>query len=284
MSGRVAGDRLAAGPGPGAGPGTGAGPGPRVRPAATLRAIAVLTTLELRLTARRGENVLVTLVIPVAVLLFFAGTSLIPGDRDAVVSYLLPGSIALAIIAGGLVNLGIATGYERSYGVLKRLGGAPLPRWGLIAAKVAAVLVLAVIQACILIAVASLVLDWRPGAGWSPLLLVIAIVLGTLAFAGLGLLLAGTVRAEATLALANLLFLAFLMLGGIVLPVDRLPSLIQPVAAILPATALADLLRAALGTSGGAGATPSSPLVPALVVLGWGTAASALAARWFRWD
>lgn len=286
MSGPVAGDQPGVGPdtGASAGPGTGGALGPRVRPAAPLRAIAALTKLELRLTARRGENVLVTLVIPVAVLLFFAGTSLVPGDRDAVVSYLLPGSIALAIIAGGLVNLGIATGYERSYGVLKRLGGAPLPRWGLLASKLAAVLVLAVIQAGILIVVASLALNWRPGAGWSPILLVSAIAIGTLAFAGLGLLLAGTLRAEATLALANLLFLAFLMLGGIVLPVDQLPPLIQPFAAVLPATALADLLRAALGASGGAGSPPSSPVVSALVLLGWGTASSAFAARWFRWD
>lgn len=249
-----------------------------VRPAPTIRAIAALAALELRLTARRGENVLVTLVIPVAVLLFFAGTSLVPGTRTDVVGHLLPGSIALTIIASGLVSLGIATGYERSYGVLKRLGGAPLPRWGLIAAKVTAVLVLALVQAGILIAVASLTLDWRPGAGWSPILLVIAIVLGTLAFAGLGLLLAGTLRAEATLALANLLFLAFLMLGGIVLPVDQLPPFLQPAAAILPATALADLLRAALDPGGRATAEP------VLILVGWALAASVLAARRFRWD
>lgn len=263
-------------------PVAGPGRGPGARPAPALRAIAALTLLELRLAARRGENVLVMLIIPVAVLLFFTGTQIVPGTRDQVVAYLLPGSIALAIIAGGLVNLSIATGYERSYGVLKRLGGSPLPRWGLVAAKVAAILALAVVQAGILIAVASLALDWRPGEGWSPILLVVSIILGTLAFAGLGLLLAGTLRAEATLALANLLFLGLLMLGGIVLPVPQLPALLQPVAAVLPATALADLLRAALGTGGG-GPTSVSPVVPALVLLSWGAAASALAARWFRW-
>ena len=256
------------------------------RPAPALRATAALTAMELRLTARRGENVLVTLIIPVAVLLFFAGTSIVPGiDRDPV-GFLLPGSIALAIIAAGLVNLGIATAYERAYGVLKRLGGAPLPRWGLVGAKVSAILVLEVVQVVLLVAVAALLLHWAPGPAWSPMLVVVAVVLGTLAFAGLGLLLAGTLRAEATLALANGLFLGFLMLGGIVLPVDHLPAFLQPIAAVLPATALADLLRIAFdavpGAATGAGAT--SPAGPAALLLAWGVAATGLASLRFRWD
>jgi ABC-2 type transport system permease protein len=256
------------------------------RPAPALRAAAALTAMELRLTARRGENVLVTLIIPVAVLLFFAGTSIVPGiDRDPV-GFLLPGAIALAIVAAGLVNLGIATAYERAYGVLKRLGGAPLPRWGLIAAKLSAILVLELVQVIVLIAVAALVLHWKPGPAWSPALLVVAVALGTLAFAGLGLLLAGTLRAEATLALANGLFLGFLMLGGIVLPVDHLPAFLQPIAAVLPATALADLLRIAFdavpGAVPGAGATSATGL--AVLLAAWGIVATGLAILRFRWD
>jgi ABC-2 type transport system permease protein len=238
--------------------------------------------MELRLTARRGENVLVTLVIPVAVLLFFAGTSVIPLAAHPV-DFLLPGSIALAIVAAGLVNLGIATAYERSYGVLKRLGGAPLPRWGLIAAKIGTVLVLEVVQVVVLVAIAIGLLGWQPGGGWSPLLLAVALILGTAAFAGLGLLLAGALRAEATLALANALFLGFLMVGGIVLPVDHLPGFLQPIAAVLPATALADLLRVALA-SGLAAGTTASPAAPALVLLAWAVGACGLAIRSFRWD
>lgn len=258
------------------------------RPAPAVRSVAALAGLELRLTARRGENVLVTLVIPVAVLLFFAGTGFVAGSPRERVDFLLPGSIALAIIANGLVSLGIGTAYERSYGVLKRLGGAPLPRWGLVAAKVAAVLVLEVVQVAALLLVAALALGWAPGPGWSPILAVVAVVLGTVAFAGLGLLMAGTLRAEATLALANGLFLAFLMLGGIVLPITELPGFLQPVAAVLPATALADLLRIALAS--GLEAPPAgAPLAGdalghALVLLAWGAAACALAVRTFRWD
>lgn len=252
------------------------------RPAPTLRAVAALTGLELRLTARRGENVLATLIIPVAVLLFFAGTSIVPGiDRDPI-AFLLPGAIALAIIAAGLVNLGIATAYERSYGVLKRLGGAPIPRWGLVGAKLSAILVLEIVQVALLVTVAALILHWTPGLAWSPMLVVVAMVLGTLAFAGLGLLLAGTLRAEATLALANGLFLGFLMLGGIVLPVDHLPAFLQPIAAVLPATALADLLRIAFDAV--PGTAPQSPAGPVAILAAWGVAASGMAVLKFRWE
>ncbi len=258
------------------------------RPAPVIRSVAALAGLELRLASRRGENVLVTLVIPIAVLAFFASTGLLPGTARERVDFLLPGAIALAIIANGLVSLGIATAYERSYGVLKRLGGAPLPRWGFVGAKVAAVLALEVVQVAALLLVASLVLGWTPGPGWSPILTVVAVVLGTFAFAGLGLALAGTLRAEAMLALANGLFLAFLMLGGIVLPIADLPALVQPIAAVLPATALAELLRIALAsgldaTLAGA-ALAGAALGPALALLGWGAVACVLAIRTFRWD
>lgn len=247
------------------------------RPASPLRAMASVAAMELRLTARRGENVLVTLVIPAAVLVFFASVGIVPGIAGRPVDFLLPGSIALAVIANGLVNLGIATAYERNYGVLKRLGASPLPRWGLIGAKVAALLVLEVVQVGLLFGVATIVLGWTaPAAGSAPLF-VGAVLLGTLAFAGLGLLLAGTLRAEATLALANGLFLLCLMVGGIVLPVDHLPAGIAAVAGILPAAALSDLLRVALGGAGGVGG-------PIVVLGAWAVGAAGLAVRTFRWE
>ncbi len=246
------------------------------RPAAPLRAVGALAAQELRVTARRGENVLVTLVIPVAVLLFFATVGIVPGVAGRPVDFLLPGTLALAIIASGLVNLGIATAYERSYGVLKRLGGSPLPRWGLVAAKIAAIVVLELVQVTLLVGTASVALGWHAPDGTEPWLLGVAFLLGTLAFAGLGLLLAGTLRAEATLALANGLFLVALMLGGVVLPVDHLPGPLQALAGILPAAALSDLIRAGLGTG--------EPGVPMAVLAAWAAGAAGLAARSFRWE
>jgi ABC-2 type transport system permease protein len=234
--------------------------------------------MELRLTSRRGENVLVTIVIPVVVLLFFASVSVLPTGGGAPVDFLLPGALALAIIATSLVNLGIATAYERNYGVLKRLGGSPLTRGGLLMAKMAAVLVVEVAQVILLVAVAAILLEWRPGPGASPAVFVVTLLLGTLAFAGLGLLLAGALRAEATLALANGLFIGFLLLGGIVLPVSHLPGPLASLAAILPAAALADAFRVALGSGDG-------DLARSLVLLAvWGIAAVAIAIRTFRWE
>ena len=252
-------------------------------PAPAAAAIRALAAHELRLTARRGENVLVTLVIPVALLLFFARAGMMPGFARDPLAALVPGVIAVAIMAAGLVSLGIATAYERSYGVLKRLGGAPVPRWVLIAAKVLAVLILQVAQVVLILGVAIFGLGWAPGSAWSPVLSIGAIALGTLAFAGLGLLLAGTLRAEATLAVANGLFLAFLMLGGVILPVEELPVIFQPIAQVLPATALVDLLRFALD-SGTDAAAADTALRPVASLMAWGVAASALAARTFRWD
>lgn len=257
------------------------------RPAPVARASVALAGMELRLALRRGENLLVMAVIPVAVLLFFGGLGIIPlATGSSAVDFLLPGSMALAIIATSLVNLGIATAYERSYGVLKRLGGSPLPRAGLVAAKIAAVLAIEVVQLLLLVGAAAVVLGWTWPSGASPAalgLIVVGLGLGTLAFAGLGLLMAGTLRAEATLALANALFLAFLMLGGIVLPLDHLPAPLAAVAAILPANALAEVFRAGLG--GTAAVAGSGDLVSALVVLVvWGVGSTVLAASRFRWD
>lgn len=222
-------------------------------PAPAASAIRALAAHELRLAARRGENLLVTLVIPVAVLAFFASVAVLPIPGRPV-DFLVPGAIALGVVATAFVNLGIATAYERHYGVLKRLGGAPLPRGAIVAAKILAVVAIELVQALVLVAVAWLLLGWRPGPGASTALALAAVSLGTVAFAGLGLAMAGRLRAEATLAVANGLFLAFLLLGGIVLPVDQLPEPLGLVAAALPVEPLGATLRAALGTgSAGAG-------------------------------
>lgn len=249
------------------------------RPASWSAATRAQLAMELRLTSRRGENLLAIAVIPAAVLLFFASTPVVavPGERP--VDFLLPGALALAVIATGLVNLGIATAYERSYGVLKRLGGSPLDRSGLVAAKIGAVGMIVAIQTIVLVGVAAIGLGWSPGPGWSPVALLAGLALGTMTFAGLGLLLAGTLRAEATLALANGLFLAALLLGGIIVPTDTLPTMVGAVADVLPAAALSDILRAALDA--GAVGDPARALA---VLAAWGVAAVALTVRTFRWD
>ena len=246
-------------------------------PASPVAATLAQTATELRLTTRRGENVLVTIVIPAVVLLFFASSGVLPTGAGRPVDFLLPGSLALAVIATSLVNLGIATAYERHYGVLKRLGGSPLTRGGLLAAKMLAVLVVEVAQVVLLFAIAVLAFGWTLPSGAAPFLLVVALLLGTIAFAGVGLLMAGALRAEATLALANALFLVALMLGGIVLPLDHLAGPLAALARVLPAAALADLFRVALGPGG-------DVVAPVAILVAWAAAAVALAVRTFRWE
>jgi ABC-2 type transport system permease protein len=187
----------------------------------------------------------------------------------------LPGTLALAVIASGLVSLGIATAYERYYGVLKLLGATPFPRWGIVAAKIASVLLLEAIQATLLVGLAAAVYGWRPHG--SLLLAVAALILGTSAFSGLGLAMAGALRAEATLAGANGLFLFFLLLGGLYVPLDHLPAAVTPIARVLPAATLADVLRSAL--------TGAAIPVRSIALLGvWSVAGPLLAVRTFRWE
>jgi ABC-2 type transport system permease protein len=248
-------------------------------PASPVAATLTQTRVELRLTARRGENLLAMIGIPVAVLLFFGSVDVLPaaaggGSR---IGSLLPGTLALAMIATGLVNLGIATAYERSYGVLKRLGGSPLGRTGLVAAKLLTVLVVEVGQVVALVAIAWLVFGWRPGEGAALAAFVAAVLLGTAAFAGLGLAMAGSLRAEATLTLANALFLAFMLLGGLLVPADRLPDPLAHLSSLLPASALAEAFRAAVGSGGDAGRS-------LLVLAAWAVGAVAVAVRTFHWD
>jgi ABC-2 type transport system permease protein len=241
------------------------------------QAVLAMTVMELRLAVRRGETLVATAVLPVVVLVFFSSVSVVPVDAGRPVDFLLPGSIAFAIIATSLVSLGITTAYDRFYGVLKRLGGSPLSRAELIAAKILAVLVVEAVQVAVLIGAASLLLGWSPPAGASVGLLVAAVLLGTLAFAGVGLLLAGTLRAETMLAVANILFVASLVLGGVVLPISHLPGPLAAVAGALPAAALSDALRVALGGSGDAAGSLA-------LLAGWGVAAVGLAVASFRWE
>jgi ABC-2 type transport system permease protein len=250
----------------------------RSRAAAPAASIAAMTAIELRLAVRRGENLFATIVIPTLVLVLFSSLAILPtGSRP--VEFLLPGSIALGIVATSLVSLGITTAYDRSYGVLKRLGGSPLSRAELVVARILTVLVIEAVQIGLLVLVARLALGWSAPDGVSAALFVSAVLLGTAAFAGLGLILAGTLRAETVLALANVLFLGFLVVGGIIVPITSLPGPLAAVAGALPAAPLSALLRAALGSG------PSVDVAGQLVLLGaWSIAALGLAARTFRWE
>jgi ABC-2 type transport system permease protein len=232
-----------------------------------VRALLAQLRVELTLTLRRGESLLITLVVPVVLLIFFGAVAANPPD------FLVPGILALAVMSTSMVSLGIATAYERYYGALKRLLGSPLPRASLIAAKVLTVLLVEVVQIVLLVVMARLMFGWQPGGSLALALLVLLV--GTAAFAGLGLLMAGTLRAEATLAVANGLYLVLLLLGGFILPLDRLPGPVAFVARLLPAAALTDATRAALNSGQGV-------LGPLALLAGWAVVALGAAVVTFR--
>jgi ABC-2 type transport system permease protein len=239
------------------------------------RAIAAQSRIELMLTLRRGESLLVTLAIPLGILLFFTKVDTVTTDFADPVDFLVPGVLALAVMSSAMVSLGIATGYERRYGVLKRLGSTPLSRAGLLTAKTANVLVLEVFQTIVIVG-AGFALGWDPSGGLVAALGLI--LLGTIAFAGIGMLLAGTLRAEANLAVANGLFLVLMFLGGMAYPLERLPDAVETFARLLPAAALSETLRGVLD------AHASFRWGEFAVLVVWAIAAPLAAARWFRWD
>jgi len=239
------------------------------------KAIRSQTRIEMLLTLRRGESLLVTLVIPLGILVFFSSVDAVNTNYKDPVDFLVPGVLALAVMSSAMVSLGIATGYERRYGVLKRLGSTPLSRGGLLTAKTLNVLALEVLQA-ILIVLTGIALGWNPNGG---LVAAVALLLvGTVAFAGIGMLLAGTLRAEANLAVANGLFLVLLFLGGMAYPLAKLPDAVEAFAKLLPAAALSETVRAALSPG------RSFPVGELVVLLVWAVAAPLAAARWFRWE
>lgn len=226
---------------------------------------------------RNGEQLLLTVIIPTLLLVLFSRVDVVDLGTGSRVAFLAPGILALAIMSTAFTAQAIATGFERRYGVLKRLGSTPLPRWGLLAGKSLAVLVVECGQVVLLGLVAGL-LGWRPSAAhWSGALFAAALILvGTAAFSGLALLMAGTLRAEATLAGANLVYLLLLLGGGIVIPVAKFGPGMSSVLQWLPSTALSDGLRAA--------ANGDVRWASLAILAAWAAAALAAAARWFRWE
>jgi len=243
-----------------------------------LKALAGQSRAELVLTLRRGESVLLTLVIPIMLLVFFLTVDILPkpvGVQESV-DFLAPGILALAVMSTAMVGLGIATGFERQYGVLKRLGSTPLGRPRLLGAKTNSIIAVEVLQVVILVAVAA-ALGWNP-VNTSIGAAIVAIILGTIAFAGLGLLMAGTLRGEVVLAAANGLYILLLLVGGMIFPLAKLPGAIRPIARALPSGALSDALHHALGGGHASGSAYW------FVLLAWAVAAPVAAALTFKWE
>jgi ABC-2 type transport system permease protein len=236
------------------------------------------TRAEVSMTIRRGETLLVTVGIPVLLLLFFSLTHVTSTPGAHRVNYVAPGILALCVLSTSLVALSIATGFERSSGVLRRLRVTPLGQRRLIGAKIAGVLVTEVIQ-IVVITIVALLLTWRPhGGALGVAEVVLALLLGSAGCAGIGLALAGSLRAEVNLASSNGLYLVLLLLSGIVVPLTSLPAVVRHVVIALPSGAMAEALHRVLGS----GRAPTTADWVSLAL--WAIAAPLLAARSFRFD
>jgi ABC-2 type transport system permease protein len=225
---------------------------------------------EWRLALRHPEQAFLTLFVPVVLLVGLTWVRVVPLPEPRIGS-VAPSILVLAVISTAFTSQAIALGFDRRYGVIARLAATAIPRWLLITGRLTAMLGVVAVQLVVLCAFATL-LGWRPdpsGVGWALLLL----GLGSAAFGSLGLLLGGSVRAELTLAIANIVWFVLLFVGGILIPLDDLPALIATVGAYLPSGVLSLALHSALNT----GRAPAPQHVA--VLLGWTTAACALAIR-----
>ncbi|NWF26352.1 ABC transporter permease [Streptomyces sp. PKU-EA00015] len=248
---------------------------PRPGAAPLTRMIAAQAAFETRMLLRNGEQLLLTVVIPSLLLVLFSTVDIVDTGDGEPVDFLAPGVLALAVMSTAFTGQAIATGFERRYGVLKRLGASPLPRWALMCAKTLSVLVTEVLQ-IVLLTVIAFALGWSPHG--NPFSVLLLLVLGTAAFSGLGLLMAGTLRAEATLAAANLVFLLLLVGGGVIVPLDRFPGAVASALALLPISALSDGLRDVLQNGAG------MPWGDLGILSVWALLGLGAAARLFRWE
>lgn len=247
---------------------------PDAAPGRPVAMLAAQAGIELRLALRGGEQVLLTLLLPILLLVGLTELPIVelPEPRIATVA---PAILVLAVMSTAFTGQAIALGFDRRYGVIRRLAATALPRWLLVAGRLVAVLGVVAIQVVVLV-VLAVVLGWHPdiaGLGWALLL----VLLGCAAFGALGILIGGTLRAEITLAVANVVWVVLLLVGGIVIPLHQLPGPLAVLAAALPSGALAGALHTALA----AGEGPSGTQV--LVLVGWASVAGAAAVRFVRW-
>jgi len=243
-----------------------------------MTAFAAHLGMEVRLALRKGETLLLTLGIPVVFLIFFAKVHVVSVPTASGIAFMFPGIVALSVMSSAMVSLSISTGFERSYGVLRRLYVTPLGQRRLIGSKIASVLLTQAIQIVVL-SLAALLLGWHPHGGLlGGLEVTAALVLGSAGCAGIGLLLAGRLRAEVNLAASNGLYLILLLLSGVVVPLSTLPNVVSNVVTWLPSGAMAAAVRNVLDH----GVAPSLAEWVALGI--WSVLAPLLATRTFTFE
>ncbi len=235
------------------------------------RRVSAHARWELKLLIRNGEQLLLTFVIPVVLLLALGLTHVSTQKINASV----PTVFAVSILATCFTSLAIGTGFERRSGALRYLGTTPLSRLDLILGKLIATATLTLMSLAV-VSITGLFLDWRPSiAGLGLALLVI--LLSAAVWVSWALVIAGHFRAEAVLAIANGLFLVMMIFGGVVIATSHMPTAVAHVVNLLPSAAMANGLRDALETG-------SLPGLGIGVLILWAVAGTWLAKKVFRWE
>jgi ABC-2 type transport system permease protein len=248
---------------------------PGARPAPLALRCLRQALYETRSILSNGEQLIVSIALPLMAMIALTWLDLLDGFASSRINAAAPGVLALCVVSVAFTGQGIQTGFDRQYGVLRSLSTTPLGRGGLITGKGLAVLVVVCLQVLVIGLVAAL-LGWTPvAAGWPAAALML--LLGSIAFTSLGLLIAGTLRPQATLAVTNLVWVLLAAVGGLLLPLSKLPGLLGTAATLLPSSALGEGLRAALIHGR---IDPTSLLVLAV----WSVLGTAAAVRWFRWE
>ena len=232
------------------------------------------TGWELRLLLRNGEQLLLVFIIPIVLVLALGLTTFVPGGIDGAI----PKVLSISILATCFTSLAIATGFERRSGALRFLATTSLTRTNLLAGKAIATAIVTLLSMLVVLLLGVL-LGWRPGGSW-PLSILVAF-LGSFTFAAWGLYLAGALRAEAVLAVANGVFLTLILFGGIIISPDQLPDVLGSIIEFTPSAALVEALTTTLSTQ-----VPSTAdlLLPSIILAVWGALGALLARRYFRWE
>lgn len=248
--------------------------------ASLLKRIAAQGGYEAGMMLRNGEQLLLAIILPLLAMIGLVLTPLIDGVSDTRINAVAPGVLALCVVSTAFTGQGITTGFDRRYGVLRFLATTPLGKAGLIAGKALAVLMVVAIQFVVLGA-AALIMGWQLFAHGDPgsiiATAIVFILVGVLTFTALGLLIAGSVRPEATLAITNLVWVLLAAVGGLLMPVRHLGGMWGPILEFLPSAALGNGLRSAFyhGEFNG---------IALLSLIIWGALATLGASRWFKWD
>ncbi|PRA06484.1 ABC transporter [Arthrobacter sp. MYb211] len=241
----------------------------------TPKRIALQGKYETIMMLSNGEQLVLAVVLPIIALFGLTFTDLLEGVAPRSIDAAVPGVLALCVISTAFTGQGIGTGFDRRYGVLRMFSTTPLGKTGLIFGKVIAVLTVLAIQV-VLITLVALLLGWEPNL-FGILPAILFLLLGAAAFTALGLLIAGTVRPEATLAITNLAWILLAGVGGVLFPLSMAPHWIQPTLDALPSAALGDAMRSALIEG-------RFSIASVIFLVLWAAAGSFAAIKLFKWN